>query len=148
MKTKLVLFTLLIIIAAACHTSKKSTTSTAESAPVVTATTPAVAATPTTAVVKPVKSTDGVYEPGEEELAAVQPQYKDATLAQLKEGYTLYAKSACISCHGTVNIYEYPSHKWVFVLPDMFYRAKLTPAQQDAVTKYVYAIMAANPNKR
>ena len=148
MKTKLVLFTLLIIIAAACHTSKKGTTSTAESPTVVTATTPIVAATPTTVIVKPVKSPDGVYEPGEEELAAVQPQYKDATLAQLKEGYTLYAKSACISCHGTVNIYEYPSHKWVFTLPDMYYRAKLTAAQQYAVTKYVYAIMATNPNKK
>ncbi len=148
MKTKLALFALLLIIVAACHTSKKSTSTTKiETNPVV-VTTPTVAPTPTPAVVKSVKTADGVYEPGEEELAAVQPQFKDATLAQLKEGYTLYAKSACLSCHGTVNIYAFPSHKWVFVLPDMYYRAKLTPAQQDAVTKYVYAIMAANPNKK
>lgn len=149
MRIKLALFTLSAIAVVACHTSKKTTTSTATAPKTETATVqPTVAATPTPAIVKTRKTADGVYEPGEEELAAIQPQYKDVTLQQLKEGYTLYAKSACISCHGTVNIYNYPSEKWMFIIPDMAYRAKLLPAQTDAIFRYVYAIKAADPEKK
>ena len=75
-------------------------------------------------------------------------QYKDATLEQLKEGYVLYAKSACISCHSAVNIYLYREDKWAFIMQDMAYRAKLTASQKDAVLKYVYAIKATEPNKK
>jgi len=150
MKTRLALFALTVIVVAACHTTKKTTSSKAETTAATTTVspTPTVASTPTTTVVKSVKTADGVYEPGEEELAAIQPQYKDATLAQLKEGYTLYAKSACISCHGTVNIYSYPKEKWFFIIPDMAYRAKLTPEQKESVFRYVSSIVAANPNQK
>lgn len=145
MKTKLVLFALSAITVVACHTSKKTTISTATVPKTETTTT---VETPSVAViVKPPKPADGVYEPGDEELVAIQAQYKDATIEQLKEGYTLYAKSACISCHGTVNIYKYPADKWPYVIQDMAYRAKLTPTQKDAVLKYVYAIKATDPNK-
>lgn len=146
MKTKLALFALSAITVVACHTSKKTTTSTA-TAPITETTTTVASSTTTTTVTAslfiPSKKTfDGVYDPGSEELTAIQFQYKDATMEQLKEGYTLYAKSACISCHGAVNIYQYKEDKWGFIIQDMAYRAKLTPTQKDAVLRYVYAIKA------
>jgi hypothetical protein len=152
MRIKLTLFALSALVVVACHTSKKSTTSTT-SATTSTNTTNTVAATttvvetPVVAVTKARKALDGVYEPGEEELTAIQPQYKDATLEQLKEGYTLYAKSACISCHRALNIYIMREEKWPFILQDMAYRAKLTQTQKEAVLRYVYAVKAADPDK-
>lgn len=153
MRTKLALFTFSAIAIVACHTSKKTTTSTAVVAKTETTTSVASSTTSstntiTTSPYMPSKKTlDGVYDPGSDELAAIQLQYKDATMEQLKEGYTLYAKSACISCHGAVNIYQYREDKWGFIIQDMAYRAKLTPTQKDAVLKYVYAIKATDPNK-
>jgi hypothetical protein len=155
MKIKLALFAFSAITVVACHTSKKTTTSTAAAN---SATTPTVVITSTTASSSPgvaassfipsIKTSDGVYDPGTEELTAIQSQYKDATMEQLKEGYTLYAKSACISCHSTVNIYRFREDRWAFIIQDMAYRAKLTPTQKDAVLKYVYAIKATDPNKK
>jgi hypothetical protein len=69
-------------------------------------------------------------------------------LAQLKEGYVLYAKSACVSCHMAFDIYRIPSEKWLFIATDMSYKAKLTSSQKDAVYKYVCAVKAADPNKK
>ncbi len=152
MRTKLALFTLIGLAVLACHTSKKTTTSTAEIPKTATTiTTVATTSSVTTAVLETArvrKAFDGVYEPGEEELTAIKPEYKDATIEQLKEGYTLYAKSACISCHAPVNIYAFPNEKWPAILQSMSYEAKLTAAQKDAVTKYVYAIKAADPFKK
>lgn len=150
MRTKFALFALSALIVVACHTSKKSTTSTSTTKTpatesVATATT---AEAPKPVVVKSRKAFDGIYEPGEEEVTAVQPQYPGATLEQLKEGYVLYAKSACVSCHSPISIYYYPTAKWPFILEDMSYKAKLTASQKDAVFKYVYAIVAADPNKK
>lgn len=150
MKKSFIYISFAVLVTAACSTSKKTTTS---SSPVSVNSTNSVKSataevTPTVSVVKSMKSPDGVYEPGEEELLAIQPQYKDVTGTQLKEGYVLYAKSACVSCHGAVNIYTFPTFKWPMVLQDMAYRAKLTPEQKESVTRYVYAVLAANPNKK
>ncbi len=140
MKTKITILALTTIIIAACHTSKKTTTSTAvattstEAVPVAT-----VASTPVV-VVKPA---NGVYEPGAEELKAIQARHSDVTLEKLKQGYVLYAYSACISCHPAQNIYNYDEFKWQMIINDMAYRAKLAPEQKDAVIKYVLAIKAS-----
>jgi cytochrome c5 len=148
MKTKLALLSLSALVIYSCHTSKKSTTSTTSSANTnTTVATSTIATTPSVAVVRTRKAADGVYEPGEEEVAAIKPQYNDATLQQLKEGYTLYAISACKSCHGAANIYAYREDKWLFILQDMAYKAKLTAPQKEAVTRYVFAIKAADPQK-
>lgn len=130
MKKLLFLFTALIVIAA-CGSSKKSTVS----AP--------VAPAPTSAPVVTAKPGSGIYDPGSEELAAIQAQYKDVSLEKLKQGYVLYAHSACISCHEAQNIYKYDEMRWGFIMNDMAVRAKLTPEQKDAVYKYVLAIKAA-----
>lgn len=147
MNFKLVLFTLCIIAVVACKTSRKNSTSIAKTE--VSATTnPTVAASPSTTVIKPSKSANGIYEPGEEELIAVQSQYKDVTLDQLKKGYIIYSMSACVSCHTAQNIYAYSENNWTFILEDMCYKAKLDASQKAAVTRYVFAIKAASPNKK
>ncbi len=91
------------------------------------------------------KSDNGIYEPGQEELTAIQGQFKDATLAQLKEGYAIYAQGACINCHGAKNIYKRSTNSWKEIIDDMAQRAKITAAQKDAVYKYVIAIKASQP---
>lgn len=151
MRNKLVLFALTGLALLACHTSKKTTTSTAEATKTTATTTTVVTTTTVETTAPPImkarKAFDGIYEPGEEELVAIQSQYKDATLAQLNEGYSLYAKSACISCHTAQNIYVYKEDRWSFILQDMCYKAQLNTSQKEAVTRYVFAIKAADPNK-
>lgn len=140
MKIKLSLITLTILFVAACHTSKKTTTGPAV-AITSTEAVPASTASNTPALVA--KPANGIYEPGAEELKAIQARHSDVTLDKLKQGYILYAYSACISCHPAQNIYVYDEMKWQMIINDMAYRAKLAPEQTDAVLKYVLAIKAA-----
>lgn len=112
-----------------CSSSKKAAkTSDASVAPAV----PVVSAKPD----------NGIYEPGQEELTAIQGQFKDATLAQLKEGHVIYAQGACINCHGAKNIYKRSTASWKGIIEDMAQKAKITASQKDAVYKYVLAIKA------
>ncbi len=147
-KIPLIVSAALLIVA--CHTSKKTTTSSAETKPVAvntpTTTVPTVTvpALPTAAgPYMPAKSADGIYFPGDEELAAIQPKFSDLTLEKLREGYTLYTGKACTSCHGTVNIYQIPDWNWMNIINQMAYKAQITSEQKDAVYKYVLAIKAA-----
>ena len=91
------------------------------------------------------KANDGIYDPGEQELAAIQIQHKDASLAQLKEGYQLYSKTACVGCHEAKNIYKRPLERWKDIVDDMAMKAQITETQKDAVYKYVLAIKATQP---
>lgn len=140
MKIKFTLLALTILLVAACHTSKKTTTSTAVATTSTEAVPAATVASVPTVIAKPA---NGIYEPGTEELKAIQAQHSDVTLDKLKQGYVLYAQSACISCHPAQNIYNYDEFKWNMIINDMAYRAKLAPEQKDAVLKYVLAIKAS-----
>lgn len=93
------------------------------------------------------KAENGVYEPGKEELTAIRAQYKDATLAQLKEGYVLYSQGACIKCHTPKNIYKRETSAWPGIIDRMAEKAKITAAEKDAVLKFVLAIKAAEPKE-
>ena len=86
-----------------------------------------------------------LFLPGDQELAAVQVQHKDATASQLKEGYELYSKTACVSCHEAKNIYKRPLERWKDIVDDMAQRAKITETQKDAVYKYVLSIKTTQP---
>jgi hypothetical protein len=129
-----------IAVAAACHSSKKSTSSssTASSTPAATST---VAADPAA----PAKSTNGIYAPGNEELTAALTKYPDATLPVLAEGYAVYTGDACTNCHKPKSIYRFPNEKWPHIIDDMAHKASITPAQKDALTKYVFSIKATQP---
>lgn len=93
------------------------------------------------------KTENGVYEPGKEELTAIRAQYKDATLAQLKEGYVLYSQGACIKCHTSKNIYKRETGEWPGIIDRMAEKAKITAAEKDAVLRFVLAIKAAEPKE-
>jgi mono/diheme cytochrome c family protein len=136
MKTiNITLITIIAIIIVACSTSKKST-------PIAASPTPApIPSTPL--VLMPVAN--GIYEPGNEELTALQTQYKDVTLEQLKTGHLLYTQGACINCHGAKNIYTRGVEQWKYIIEDMALRSELSVAQTDAVYKYVLAIKATQP---
>lgn len=126
---KIVFLALSTALIYSCSSSKKTTktsdASVAPAAPVVSA-----------------KPDNGIYEPGQEELTAIQGQFKDATLAQLKEGHVIYAQGACINCHGAKNIYKRSATSWKEIIDDMAQRAKISASQKDAVYKYVLAIKA------
>ncbi|MBA3664080.1 MAG: hypothetical protein H0W61_07735 [Bacteroidetes bacterium] len=137
-----------LIIITACNSSKKSSTSATKPAVIpVAAGTSTTASIPTSTVssVNIVKSTNGIYAPGNEELIAIQKQYKDVTLNQLNQGYEIYTKGACIKCHGAIEIYPREEVQWGSVINDMAYRAGISASEKDAVLKYVLSIKATQP---
>lgn len=125
-----------VLIIAACHTTKK-TESTAAS-------TPAAATTPSAPESEAVKSKNGVFAPGEEQVTAIQSKYPGATLAILTEGHTIYT-GTCIGCHGAKSIYRISEAKWPHIIDDMGEKAKLSATQKEALTKYIFAIKATQP---
>lgn len=140
MKNSILTLTVIITLCiVACHTSKKSKTSSVVTKPAETSTSPTF--------VVAAKPKNGVYEPGNEELVAIQAQYKDETLEKLKQGYQIYAKGACTNCHGVENIYHFKEAEWKSICDDMSEKAALTAVQKEAVYKYVLAIKYANPRE-
>lgn len=91
------------------------------------------------------KPANGIYAPGNEELTAIQTQYKETTLEQLQEGHQLYTNGACVNCHGAKGIYQYDALAWKDIVTEMAKKARITAAQKDAVYKYVLAIKAVQP---
>lgn len=126
---------LLIFGAAAAILSACGTTKKAAMPKTATVTPPSVGAAP--------KPSNGVYAPGEAELAAIRATGSDVTMETLTEGYRLYTGDACTRCHGVKSIYSRPVDSWPGIIADMAPRAKFTDAQKEAVLKYVLAIKAA-----
>ncbi len=126
------------LIIAACHTTKKTETTAVA--------TPAPAATETSAapVSEAVKSKNGVFAPGEEQVTGVQMKHPGATLANLTEGYKLYT-GTCTNCHGTKSIYRISEERWPAIIDDMAQKCKLTATEKDDLTKYVFAIKSTQP---
>ncbi len=127
-----------VLIITACHTTKKTETSAptalpSPSEPIYTA-----------PVSEAVKSKNGVFVPGEEQVTAVQMKHPGATLANLTEGYKLYT-GACTNCHGTKSIYRISEARWPEIIEDMAQKSKLTATEKDALTKYVFAIKSTQP---
>jgi hypothetical protein len=134
--TKIIFISIIAIIIGACSSSKKSTRSTVST----TSATTDFSANPYWLV----KPANGIYAPGNEELTAIQTQYKDVTLEQLKEGYAIYATGACIKCHAAMNIYERGEVQWKGIVENMARKAQLSEPQKDAVYRYVLSVKAAN----
>lgn len=80
--------------------------------------------------------------PGVEELQAIQVQFKDVTLDNLKEGHFIYTEGACVSCHNAVAIRKFDINQWKNIIDDMAQRTTLSDKQKDAVYKYVLSIKA------
>ena len=79
--------------------------------------------------------------PGEAQLAAIKVKFPDATTAQLTEGHSIYV-GACTNCHGQKNIFKRSEASWLHEIDDMSPKANLTPAQKDALTKYILSMKA------
>jgi hypothetical protein len=124
-----------VLIVAACHSTKKTET---------TASTPVAPATPAAPVSEAVKSKNGVFAPGEEQVTAIQSKYPGATLAVLTAGHSIYT-GTCTKCHGTKSIYRISEANWQPVIDDMSEKAKLTATEKEALTKYIFAIKATQP---
>jgi hypothetical protein len=142
MKTFFVAIIAAVLIISACKSKKKTTTSATTST---STTTSANTSTVSMGPMMPPKSTDGLYEPGEGELSAVQTQFKEVTMGQLKEGFVIYNYGACIGCHNAKNIYTRRVADWKGIIDDMAQRAAISEAQKDAVYKYVMAMKATQP---
>ena len=127
-----------VLIIAACHSTKKTET-TAVATPA-----PATTETPTAPVSEAVKSKNGIFAPGQDQVNAIQMKHPGATLASLTEGYTLYT-GTCTRCHGTKSIYRISEDKWPAIINDMSNEAKLTATEKDALTKYIFAIKSTQP---
>ncbi len=135
-KLKLTITAISTIFIAACSSTRKSSATSTSSAPH-TITTPASASPLILA-----RPADGLQAPGNEELSAIQVQYKDVTLDKLNEGHLIYTQGACVKCHGAENIYKYGEVRWKEIIEDMAQKAMLSDAEKDAVYKYVLAIKA------
>jgi hypothetical protein len=118
--------TMLVCVLAACSSTKKSTS--------------------VSAPTKNTVSKNGIFEPGNDELVALQAKYSDLNMQTLKEGYAIY-KGECTSCHEAKSIYSRAEAQWKGIIDDMAYKAKLNATQKDAVYKYVLAIKATQPTK-
>ncbi len=135
-------FAITSFIIVACSTAKKTTAPVTSPAPVTT-----VVPTPTSPpAAAPAKSKNGVFAPGNEELAAIQIKYSDVTMKTLTEGHALYV-GVCTNCHGAKSIYSRSEQSWVGIINEMAPMAKLTAAEKDAVYKYVLAIKATQPQE-
>ena len=128
--TKLTFIIIAVLLFAACKSTQKSATTTS--------------ASPANKFIflQPMEENRA---PGNEELTAIHTQYKDITLDQLKEGYTIYTQGACIGCHGAKGISLFDEAQWKNIIDDMAPKANISDIQKDAIYKYVLAIKAKQP---
>jgi hypothetical protein len=125
-----------ILSVAACNIFKKAP----KPAPVP----PSPPVTPTPRIAPSVRSSDGVFVPGNAELLALQATNKEVTMQVLLEGHTLYT-GVCKNCHSPKSIYSRPEAAWPDILTAMAREASITDKQKDAIYKYVLAIKATQP---
>ena len=128
------------MMVAACSSTKKAARASVTPAPA-----PTTARTTSSNTYFFSKPADGVHDPGNEDLAAIQLQYKDVTLAELKEGHALYTRGSCISCHHAKNIYELQEASIKDIIEDLAKKARMPDNEKDAVYKYVLAMKATQP---
>ncbi|MES2479188.1 MAG: hypothetical protein V4561_08875 [Bacteroidota bacterium] len=127
MKLKLLsIISVFVVLIAACSSSKKTSTTAGNSSGK--------------------KPKNGVYAPGDNEVAAIQKQFPDASMGKLQEGYSIYTGS-CTGCHKAKNIYRFSTEEWKKIMDKMAPKAKLNGLQKDAVYQYVLAIKATQQTK-
>ncbi len=84
-----------------------------------------------------------VLAPTDADLARVSGRWPDADLAQLTGGHRTY-RARCSSCHRQYAPGELAPDAWPEVVADMSERARLTPAEQTAVTRFLVAASAGS----
>lgn len=87
----------------------------------------------------------GVFTPDTTGLNAIRPQFPDASLQELEEGYALYTKGACTACHQPYSIYTLPAEHIQQIVGDMAQRAEINDPQKSAVYRYMLSMKATQP---
>jgi mono/diheme cytochrome c family protein len=118
----------IVVAIASCSGLKKNTSSSGEK-------------TASDRPAKKSKSSDGIYAPGNDELAAIQNKYEGTNLQTLTDGYKIFT-SVCTSCHPAKNIYKRTEQSWPGIINAMAQKAALTSVQKDAVLRYVMSVKA------
>ncbi|MDX2174193.1 MAG: hypothetical protein SFY56_13915 [Bacteroidota bacterium] len=140
-----ILIAISIVSISSCHSKKKSTSASCSATTTVSATTVATSTALPVGPIMVAKSSNGIYAPGNEELVAIQTQYKDVTIEKLKQGHVIYTSGACIKCHEAMSIYQFGEARWKNIIDDMAQKAQMEDEQKDAVYKYVLSIKATQP---
>jgi hypothetical protein len=64
---------------------------------------------------------------------------RPVNVATLRKGRTLLVHR-CIECHTLPPLWHYKTEDWPEIVNSMAHRARLTPAEQDAVVAYILAV--------
>jgi len=81
--------------------------------------------------------------PTEAQLTAAKTKYPDVNMEKLKQGHNLYF-GTCVGCHAAQPINKFDETQWVGILDNMAQKAQLTPAEKDAVWKYIMGVKLAS----
>ncbi len=81
--------------------------------------------------------------PTEKELAVAQKTNSSITLADLKNGHSIYFNQ-CVECHKAYDIPKFSERKWKHEIDDMSPKANLTDEQKILLSNYVLSFREAN----
>ena len=87
-------------------------------------------------------TTSSSNSPSEKQLEAIQSKYPGTTKAELEKGHSIFY-GACTNCHKPKNVTGYEEQKLRSVIDVMAGKAKLSPAEKEAVLKYALAVNLA-----
>ncbi len=77
--------------------------------------------------------------PADKELTAAQKRWPDATKESLAAGHTIFT-TKCTQCHQAKNIPSRSEAEWTKEIAEMAPKAKLTAAETETLTRYVYTV--------
>ncbi|MBI4929579.1 MAG: hypothetical protein HY841_02365 [Bacteroidetes bacterium] len=87
--------------------------------------------------------TPALIPPIETDVVVAKQKWSDASLSQLKEGYTLF-KIKCSKCHYLYRPNKFSEEKWHKMIPIMGKKAKLDSLQTMLITKYILTAKETN----
>jgi hypothetical protein len=76
--------------------------------------------------------------PEEKDALTARKKWPDITTEQLNNGYHIYINN-CGKCHVLYKPERFSEKKWEEELPDMYEKSKLTPKEQELVTRFVFS---------
>lgn len=79
-----------------------------------------------------------LFEPVSADVQRMEENGVKTDLASLQHGYQLYSQH-CSTCHGLIAPPRKSMEQWNRILPKMFPKTKLSPADQALITSYITA---------
>ena len=87
-----------------------------------------------------------LYPPGNSELLAMQKTDSSITIEMLNNGYAVYT-GPCTNCHGAKDVRMFSLESWPHIIDDMSEGANITDAEKDALSKYIFSVLASDTTK-